>query len=311
MIDLNPAEIMLPEVEENDYRIGHLMGERLEKDEKPRCAIIGFPTDEGVRRNRGRPGAAAAPFEIRSHLYKLTPPAEQFTDFNRLIGKTRDLGNVPVTVNLEAGQDDLGDVVAELLEEGILPIILGGGHETAYGHFLGYAKNESKVSVLNLDAHPDVRPLNDGEAHSGSPFRQALMHKSLCCEKYMVAGLQQHSVAGEHLDFIDKYEGRYLFREETDADAVSEMLDGHGSIQLMVTFDMDAVDQAYAPGVSAPNANGLHPNLWLKAAYLAGRHETVTSFDLSEMNPEFDRDGQTARLAALTVWNFLLGFSQR
>jgi formiminoglutamase len=79
----------------------------------------------------------------------------------------------------------------------------------------------------------------------------------------------------------------------------------------MVTFDMDAVDQSQAPGVSAPCANGLPSDLWLTAAYLAGRNEQVTSFDLSELNPRHDRDSQTAKLAALTIWNFLLGLSER
>jgi len=311
MKELNPAEIVLPEVEENDLRVGHLLGAELDEDEKPRCAIVGFPSDEGVRRNRGRPGAAAAPFEIRSQLYKLTPPAGQIESFRALLGKTRDMGNIPVTMNLETGQDDLGTVVADLLKEGVIPIIMGGGHETAFGHFLGYAMNEQKVSILNLDAHTDVRPLREGKAHSGSPFRQALMHKSLCCEHYMAAGLQPQSVAQEHLEFIENYGGRWLFREETNVTSISGLLHEHDSERLMVTFDMDAVDQAFAPGVSAPCPFGLEPDLWLTAAYLAGRHDTVTSFDLSEVNPEFDHDGQTARLAALTVWNFMLGLSER
>lgn len=311
MTQLKPAEISLPDVEEHDLRIGHLLGERLAEDETPRCAIVGFPSDEGVRRNRGRPGASAAPFEIRSQLYKLTPPAEYFDPFKKLVGKTKDLGNIPVSVNVEAAQDDLGNVVAELLKAGTLPIILGGGHETAFGHFLGYAKSERKTAILNIDAHPDVRPLKEGKSHSGSPFRQALMHKSLCCEQYLVAGLQPQAVAREHLDFIDNYDGRYLFREDTNLTTLSELLQEHESNRLMVTFDMDAVDQAFAPGVSAPCANGLHADMWLKAAYSAGNDEKVSSFDISEMNPEFDRDGQTARLAALTIWNFMLGLTER
>ncbi len=79
----------------------------------------------------------------------------------------------------------------------------------------------------------------------------------------------------------------------------------------MATFDMDAVDQAYAPGVSAPTANGLRPELWLRAARMAGRHERVSSFDIVECNPDFDHGSQTARLAALTVWSFLKGLAKR
>jgi len=76
-------------------------------------------------------------------------------------------------------------------------------------------------------------------------------------------------------------------------------------------MDMDAVKQADAPGVSAPNALGIKKEDWLQLAYGFGKHPKVTSFDLSEVNPEFDRDNQTVKLAALTVWYFLLGVALR
>jgi len=79
----------------------------------------------------------------------------------------------------------------------------------------------------------------------------------------------------------------------------------------MVSFDLDAVDQAFAPGVSAPAVNGLTPDLWLHATYRAGQCPSVKSLDLVELNPLFDHDHQTARLAALTLWYFLKGVSER
>ena len=81
--------------------------------------------------------------------------------------------------------------------------------------------------------------------------------------------------------------------------------------ERMATFCLDAVDQAFAPGVSAPGGGGLEPRLWLHAAETAGRCPDVRSIDVVELNPRFDRDEQTARLAALTVWHFLRGVSQR
>jgi formiminoglutamase len=78
-----------------------------------------------------------------------------------------------------------------------------------------------------------------------------------------------------------------------------------------VSFDLDAVHQAEAPGVSAPNPSGLRSELWLQAAYAAGRTAAVTSADVVELNPRVDRDGQTARLAALTVWWLLRGRAER
>ena len=310
-MELKKPALEIPTTEVNDPRIGHLINTDRESGKNVKVALIGFPSDEGVRRNNGRPGAAGAPDEIRRHLYKMTPPPEEMERFSALLDSTLDLGNLSVTMDLESAQNDMGKIVAELLSEEITPIILGGGHETAYAHFLGYAESGLETAIFNLDAHTDVRSLKDGNAHSGSPFRQALEHPGRCCSKYLVAGLQPHSVAEAHLEFIRERGGSYVFRDETNITSISGMFHEHESEKLMVTFDMDAVDQAYAPGVSAPCANGLNTDLWLTAAYLAGRNEQVASFDLSEVNPAFDRDGQTAKLAALTIWQFLLGLSQR
>lgn len=311
MPELNKAKITVPETHEDDLRIGALLGKNLKEGDTPGAVLVGFPSDEGVKRNGGRPGAAKAPDEIRKALYKMTPDAENPIAFTELITRSLYWGNLEVSGDLEADQKALGKVIAGCLEQGTVPIILGGGHETAFSHFLGYAVAGLETAILNVDAHTDVRPLKNGKAHSGSPFRQALEHESSCCSKYLVAGLQPHSVAKAHLDFIDEHSGSYLFRDETNITSVSGLFHEHESERLMVTFDMDAVDQAFAPGVSAPCANGLPSDLWLTAAYLAGRNDQVTSFDLSEVNPDYDRDRQTAKLAALTIWNFLLGLSQR
>lgn len=311
MSNLQPVDIPVQDTDEDDPRVGHLLaGEDLPSADM-RAVILGFPSDEGVRRNGGRPGAADAPDAIRRMLYKMTPDAESPGDHRQLLERTRDPGNFRLEDSLARSQEAFGEVVAEYLDQGIIPVILGGGHETAYAHFLGYAASGLNTAVLNLDAHTDVRPLKEGKPHSGSPFRQAIEHPSGTCERYLVAGLQPYAAAASHLQYISEHGGRCLFREETNISSVPEFFHDHVSERLMVTFDMDAVDQAFAPGVSAPCANGLHPDIWLTAAYLAGRNEKVTSFDLSEVNPRYDRDGQTARLAALTIWHFLLGLSHR
>lgn len=300
-----------PNTNENDLRLGHLLARDLEDDATPKAVLIGFPSDKGVQINGGRPGASDAPEVIRKQLYKMTPSAEEYEPFVDLVTHCRDDGDLIIHGELDEDQQNMGDVLAGYLEQDIVPIILGGGHETAFAHFLGYAETGMETSIFNLDAHTDVRPLKTGLPHSGSPFRQALEHKSNCAETYLVAGLQPHSVAQGHLEFIDDHDGQYLFRDETNITSISSMLHKHDSEYLMVTFDMDAVDQSQAPGVSAPCVNGLPADLWLTAAYLAGRHEQVSSFDLSEVNPFHDQDNHTARLAALTIWHFLLGLSQR
>lgn len=311
MSDLKPTTVTAPETAQEDPRLGHWLQRDVEKLDSLKAVIVGFPSDTGVRRNGGRPGASEAPEEIRKQLYKMTPSAEYYEPFVSFLEHCGDVGNLRITGKLAKDQQNLSNIVAAYLEQEVIPIILGGGHETAFGHFLGYAEAGITTSIFNLDAHTDVRPLKEGKPHSGSPFRQALEHQSESAETYLVAGLQPHSVAQSHLEFIRDHGGHYKFRDETNITSVSGLFHQHESDRLMTTFDMDAVDQSQAPGVSAPCANGLPADLWLTSAYLAGRNEHVTSFDISEVNPVCDRDNQTAKLAALTIWHFILGLSQR
>jgi len=235
------------------------------------------------------------------------------------------------TGDVERDQERLGTRVAELLRAGIFPIILGGGHETAYGHFLGYATAGIDTTIVNLDAHTDVRPLKQGKAHSGSPFFQALTHPSGHCRAYHVCGLNPFSVAEEHATFVQNHGGEAHFGaptpellhrlvdsgtgvgNESGRDAENEIDAGKNANAgtVMLTLDMDVVHQADAPGVSAPNAAGIRSERWLDLARTAAANPSVTSLDLCEVNPRYDRDHQTTRLAALTVWTVLLELSKR
>jgi formiminoglutamase len=277
--------------------------------EAPQAVLVGFPTDEGVRRNGGRPGAAHGPVEIRRWLRRLTPDARDPQRFTSLLEHTADLGDIALTGNLDADQAALGEVVGGLLRLGRFVVLLGGGHEVAFGHFLGYVAAGLRPDILNWDAHPDVRPLKDRLAHSGSPFRQALEHASGAARSYAVAGLQPHSVAAGHLEFVRRH-GRAVFRDELTPTIARELY-ARLVAPAMVSFDLDAVDQSAAPGVSAPATGGLTVPEWLSAAYQAGKHSGVRSVDVAELNPVHDRDGQTARLAALTVWHVLRGVASR
>jgi formiminoglutamase len=294
----------------DDPRLGELLGRKLTEGDPARVAIIGFPTDEGVRRNRGRPGASAAPPEIRRALSRMVPDARAGQAFLDVVEHTRDLGDLAITGELARDQEHLGTVIAEQLDAGAFPIVIGGGHETAYGHFLGYVRAQRPVAILNWDAHPDVRELKDGQGHSGSPFRQALTHASELCKGYRVAGLLPQSSAAAHLAFIADRGGQTVWRDELTAAGIPKLYDQIEGPTL-ASFDIDAVDQSQAPGVSAPATGGMTSDLWLAAAFHAGASPHVTSCDLVEMNPNYDRDGQTARLAAVTIWQILRGFSLR
>ena len=308
MTRIIPPTTPIPDTAADDPRLGRLLGSRLGQGDPPGAVLLGFPSDEGVRRNGGRVGAAGGPKAIRPALYRLAadPRSEQFED---LLGRTRDLGDLEISRNLEFDQQHLGEALGPYLEQGAFVIVFGGGHETSYGHFQGYARAGKRVEILNWDAHADVREVKDGKGHSGSPFRQAIEDASGMCRRYTVAGLQPQLVARAHLEYV-KAHGRAVWREEVTRATIDELYQTVAGPAL-VSFDLDAVSDAEAPGVSAPNPVGLRSELWLAAADKAGRCPAVTSADVVELNPAVDRDSQTVRLAALTVWWLLRGRAER
>ena len=282
-----------------------------------RPVLVGFPQDEGVRRNHGRPGAAAAPGAIRPWLYRLTPwDGSNGADLAAL--DLLDLSDIRIEGGLEASQEALAEVIAALLTAGCVPIVLGGGHETAYGHYLGFVRAGREVAILNFDAHLDVRPCLEGRGHSGSPFRQALEHpqRPLPGNRYACLGAQPFAVGREHCRYVRDKGGVIRWASELRDQAgriflrECERLAG-GGCPIYVTLDSDVVCQADVPGVSAPNPLGLSGSEVAACAALAGQCPSVASFDLVEINPSFDRDNQSARWAAVTIWSFLSGLARR
>src|SRR5262249_42292067 len=193
-----------------------------------------------------------------------------------------------------------------------------GGHETAFGHFLGYAASRSPVGIINLDAHLDVRPTLDGSGHSGSPFRQAMEFAAapLRGDRYACLGVQPHNVSRDHLAYVLQ-RGPTVRRCAQAPDPLGQHLNHErqrrprAGDRVYVSLDADVVHCADVPGVSAPTPLGLSGAELIACARLAGEAPNVTSFDVVEINPAFDRDGQSARWAALVVWYFLVGLAQR
>ncbi len=294
----HPASLDMP-----DPRLGDWLRDAPLAD-RTVVALVGFPSDEGVRRNGGRPGAAEGPAAVRDALWRMTPDGRDPEPFVALLDQTADLGDVEVTGDLEADQARLGVAVGGLLARGVVPVVLGGGHETAYGHFLGCVEAGQPTHVLNWDAHADVRPLVDGQGHSGSPFRQMLDHPSGLCAGYTVAGLHPWRVAADHARVPDAV----VWAEDLTADR-AERLVGALDGPTLASFDLDAVDPA--PGVSAPGVGGMPVAVWLRAAHACGRSPHVRSVDVVELNPAHDVGGRTATLAALTVWHVFRGLAAR
>jgi len=205
----------------------------------------------------------------------------------------------------------LGINVARILKTGCFPVVLGGGHEVAWGNYSGLveAYPEATIGIINLDAHFDLRKPQRGKTSSGTPFYQIHQH---CQEhdkpfEYMVLGIQKHSNTPALFNYADEAGVQYFFDHEIHAmrlpeleQAIYDMADKVDHIYLTVC--MDVFNVAHAPGVSAINAAGLSPGVviheLLKSIAETGK---LISMDIAEVNPSLDIDNRTSKLAAWLI----------
>lgn len=257
-------------------------------------ALIGFASDEGVRRNQGRVGAAEGPAALRAALGGLADPGRSVAD----------LGDVVVADGgLEAGQARLGYAVADVLDRGAVPVVLGGGHEVAYGSASGWIGRDERWGVLNLDAHLDLRRAE--RASSGTPFAQ--LADALTARgqgfRYAVIGLSRPSNTAALLAEAERWGITILDDTRTDVAsalaATEHLLDTVDRVHL--TLDLDVLPGWVAPGVSAPAACGVPLAVVLAVLRAVAASGKLGLLEVAELNPRYDIDRRTARVAARCV----------
>ncbi|MBY0097141.1 formimidoylglutamase [Mesobacillus maritimus] len=293
-----------------NVRLAELTNLAIDKSATQSFGILGFRCDEGVKRNNGRSGAEDAPDKIKMALAKL--PWHLSAEANLY-----DVGNIKCEEGrMEEAQQELGKAVAKLFEKKVIPIILGGGHETAYGHYLGVRESigpEAKLGIINIDAHFDMRPY-DEQSSSGTMFKQIL--DSDPNTNYFVAGIQP---AGNTLSLFDtakKHRVPYLLEEELtlgDMELIQGQICAFAARQdyIMLTLCTDSISSAYAPGVSAPSPFGLEPKTVRSLIRYIVSSKKLLSFDLSEVNPLCDENNKTVTLAAHLIHDAMMNFHSK
>lgn len=261
------------------------------------CALIGFASEEGVRRNNGRLGAAEGPNALRSELAKM--PWRLPADCELI-----DLGTVACTGGqLENAQAELGAVVQKSLQYHTKPVILGGGHETVYGHYTGvrnFLGPDAKLGVINIDAHFDLRSYTE-QPSSGTMFKQMLDTDPNV--DYLVLGIQEFGNTETLFAEADAKGVTYVMEQDITSSPLDDTLQ---KIQLFIdkqdavllTLCSDVLNSAYAPGVSAPSPFGLDPLIVRSFIQTIASHTKTLSFDISEINPSLDQNNQTVKLGA-------------
>jgi len=271
----------------------------------PGLALLGFACDAGVERNHGRPGAAEGPAALRRALANLA--------WHRT-APVWDAGDVVVDGDaLEAGHAELAGTVTRLLEAGHRPVVLGGGHEVAFGSFTGLAEHLALnagalppiIGVVNLDAHLDLRA---GRASSGTAFRQiagacAARHWPF---RYLCLGVDEGSNTEALFDTARRLGASWRRdRDSTPArldEATAELGAFLSSVERVhLTVDLDVLPAGVAPGVSAPAPRGVALEVIESLVDTVVASGKLLLGEVAELNPRFDPDGRTARVAARLV----------
>lgn len=267
--------------------------------------LHGFAVDEGVRRNKGRQGAKDAPDVIRKNMsnFPVILP-----DFSML-----DFGNVTCEDgNLENAQNNLAKNVSKVLLKGGRSLVLGGGHEVTYAHYLGIkiAFPEQKIGIINIDAHFDNRqPEKEVGPNSGTGFWQIAQEGPV---NSLHIGIQRNSNTLKLFDTAHQYGMKYILSDELFFENLPSVYQRIDDLLESVDFAylticMDVFNASIAPGVSASAYNGIFADATFMHFY---RHilknKKLVALDVAEVNPSFDIQDRTARLAACLVNEWLM-----
>ncbi|MDO5629984.1 MAG: arginase family protein, partial [Mobilicoccus sp.] len=199
---------------------------------------------------------------------------------------------------------------AEQLDAHDLVVVLGGGHETAWGSYLGRTRArrlaDARVGVLNLDAHFDLRTAE--RATSGTPFRQ-MAHADDQAGRpfdYTVIGIAEPSNTATLFDTADALGVRHVLDVDATAahlpqlqEIVADLIDRVDAIHLSI--DLDVLPAATAPGVSAPAAYGVPVEVIEAVCRQVAASGRLALLDVVELCPRLDIDARTARTAARLI----------
>ncbi|WP_374080164.1 formimidoylglutamase [Bdellovibrio bacteriovorus] len=267
-------------------------------------AMIGFPDDEGIALNGGRPGAQAAPREVRLYLYKMTPHLA-----STRLPKILDLGDLAdKEKSLADRHEKARETARTLAQSGKRWISLGGGHDYGYCDGAGFLDAFKDNAVLiNFDAHMDVRPTDKG-FNSGTPFHRVLSEFQGHVD-FAEVGIQNQCNSQAHITWA-KNHGASVFtldqiNEEGLLPVLKKFMKGKEKKKVFLSIDIDAFTSSEAPGCSQSWTTGLFTKDFLESFLWLNREFDVRGIGIYEVSPPLDQDNRTSKLAALIAHNFI------
>lgn len=274
---------------------------------KKGISLLGFECDLGVKKNKGRVGSKDAGDILKKNMGNFA--------YHLKNTKLYDAGKVVASDDLAQAQDELGKHVCKLLKNKHFPIILGGGHETAYGSFKGlhkFLEKEEDIAIINFDAHFDLRV--NKEATSGTPFAQisALCQKDKTNFSYMCLGVSEASntkalfqkAKDLNVKSINDTKMNFLYIKQIKK-KLDKFLKNHKYIYI--TIDTDVFSSYILSAVSAPASRGISVEITYEILkYLFKNYKKqIKLLDITEFNPLYDDQNLSAKIISRLVFDIV------
>lgn len=269
-------------------------------------AILGIPFDGGVS---FRSGARFGPKEVRSNSLLIRPynPVLRASPFRRL--RVADCGDVDVNpMDIVDTYARVEQAVGRVLAAGAVPACVGGDHSLSLPLLRAAARAHGRVALVHFDSHQDMWEEYFGNRYfHGTPFRRALEEELYDPHATVQIGIRGPVYSEQDFAFGEQHGVTVLRAEEVHRQGVEvarphlERLRGR---KVYVSFDIDSVDPAFAPGTGTPEVGGLTSAQALALVRMLAGLEIV-AFDIVEVSPPYDQSGITAMLAANVLFELI------
>jgi len=246
-----------------------------------------------------RKGAALAPQRIRQLSAAMPPVTEEGQLLTGL--RVQDIGDLDAGGDIETGWMAPMERLAKVPPESFLTV-LGGDHCTAIATLAAQVRRHPGVHVLWVDAHPDLCDFSRGGHWTcGCALRRALDSSGIEPSRVVIAGGRDYDP--EELEYIAVNRILLVSAAEIARDVVGSARKIAGRLageKVHISFDIDVLDPAFAPGTEIPSAGGLSTRQALDLLRGATERSRVVGFDVVEVSPPFD-NGDITTFAALKV----------
>lgn len=269
--------------------------------------IMGVPFDTAAS---NRTGQRYGPQSIRDFSVLLRPynPDQDINIFDYCSGI--DYGDVDVIPgNVLKTYDQITEKLEPILNKGIIPIMMGGDHSITLGHLRAFAKKYGPVSLVHFDSHSDTWKDYFGEKYvHGTPFRRAVEEGLVDTQKSIQVGIRGPLYGPEDIQNARDLGYQVIPMREARELGIENVIDRiHkrvGNSPVFVSFDIDFLDPAYAPGTGTPEIGG--PTSFEALEYVRKLDGlNIKGFDLVEVLPTYDSNEITAVAASSVIFEMV------